>query len=64
TPEKKKRKNPIDKTSKKYRDWKAAQLSGRIRPKKKHSRQSGGRQQTNSNLNLAMMMKKRDNSNS
>lgn len=64
TPEKKKRKNPIDKTSKKYRDWKAAQLSGRIRPKKKHSRQSGGRQQMNSNLNLAMMMKKRDNSNS
>lgn len=67
TPEKKKRKNPIDKTSKKYRDWKAAQLSGRIRPKKKHSRQSGGRQQTNSNqgsMNLAMMMKKRDNSNS
>ena len=67
TPEKKKRKNPIDKTSKKYRDWKAAQLSGRIRPKKKHSRQSGGRQQTNSNqgsMNLAMMMKTRDNSNS
>ncbi len=59
-PEKKKRKNPIDKTSKKYRDWKAAQLSGRIRPKKSRSKQNNGRARTMSNqtsLNLALQLK-------